>query len=192
MIQAVIFDCFGVLVGQGFDMTWRRAGGDPRTDRQFIEDLLAATNSGFISIDEMVTQACDKLSITPERWAAVVAETEQPDQQLLDYIRDVLKPHFKVAILSNANKGTLERIFTQEQRDVFDTLVVSAEVGHVKPSAEIYELTADRLGVEPSDCVFIDDIQGYCDGAAAVGMASILFRDIEQLKHDLDHVLNHT
>lgn len=192
MIRAIIFDCFGVLVGQGFDATWRRAGGDPDQDREFIEDLLGATNIGHISLDEMIAQACEKLAISPERWEEVVAETEQPDQLLLNYIRDELKPHYKVAVLSNANAGTLERVLSPAQRDIFDTLVVSAEVGHIKPDAAIYELAAQRLGVEPSECVFTDDNQPYCDGAEIAGMKSILFRDVEQFKRDLAAILNHT
>lgn len=192
MIQAILFDCFGVLVGQGFDATWRRAGGDPDRDRAFINDTLNAANAGFITLDEMLTQVCDKLSITTERWMEVTAETERPDQELIDYIRDTLKPQYKVAVVSNAGVGTLERVLTDQQRVVFDAQVVSAEVGHVKPDAEIYRLAAERLGVEPSACVFTDDNQPYCDGAEAVGMKAILFRDSQQFIRDLEAILRHT
>jgi HAD superfamily hydrolase (TIGR01509 family) len=192
MIQAILFDCFGVLVGQGFDATWRRAGGDPDQDRVFINDTLNAANAGFITLDEMLAQVCDKLSITPERWMEVTAETEQPDQGLIDYIRDKLKPRYKVAVVSNAGVGTLERVLTDQQRAVFDAQIVSAEVGHVKPAPEIYQLAAERLGVEPSVCVFTDDNQPYCDGAEAVGMQAILFRDSQQFIRELEMILNHT
>lgn len=192
MIQAILFDCFGVLVGQGFDATWRKAGGNPDHDRQFIEDLLGATNIGIITIDQMIAQVCEKLTITPERWAQVVAETERADQELLDYIRDTLKPRYKVAVVSNANAGTLQRVMSSEQLSVFDALVVSAEVGHVKPDPQIYILAAEKLGVTSADCVFTDDNTPYCDGAEAVGMQSIHFRDKEQFVRDLDMILAHT
>lgn len=192
MIQAILFDCFGVLVGQGFDATWRRAGGDPDQDRAFINDTLNAANAGFITLDEMLAQVCDKLSITPERWMEVTAETERPDQELIDYIRDTLKPRYKVAVVSNAGVGTLERVLTDQQRAVFDAQIVSAEVGHVKPAPEIYQLAAERLGVEPAACVFTDDNQPYCDGAEAVGMQAIQFRDSQQFIRELEAVLHHT
>lgn len=192
MIRAVIFDCFGVLVGQGFDATWRRAGGDPERDRVFIEDLLGTINRGLITLDQMTHQVCDKLQITPERWMRVIAETERPDAALLMYIRDELKPEYRVAVLSNANAGTLERVLDESQRNIFDALVVSAEVGHVKPDPAIYELAAEKLGVEPNECVFTDDNQPYCDGAEMTGMTTILFRDAEQFRRDLSVILHHT
>ncbi|TXG78127.1 HAD family phosphatase [Patescibacteria group bacterium] len=192
MIRAILFDCFGVLVGQGFDATWRRAGGDPDQDRAFIADLLGATNVGVISLDEMTVQVCDKLQITPQQWAEVVAETERADQGLIDYIRDDLKSSYGVAVVSNASAGTLERVLTAEQRAVFDAQVVSAEVGHVKPDPEIYELAARKLGVAPSECVFTDDSLAYCQGAEAVGMQAIQFRDREQFVRDLEAILSHT
>jgi HAD superfamily hydrolase (TIGR01509 family) len=192
MIRAVVFDCFGVLVGQGFDATWRRAGGDPDHDRVFIQDMLGATNVGHITIDHMTAMACQKLGITQTEWFDAIAQTEQPDQQLLDFIATELKPHYGVAVLSNANVGTLERVLTDSQRSVFDALVVSAEVGCVKPQPEIYQLVAERLGVAPEECVFTDDSQAYCDGAAAVGMKTVLFRDREQFQRDLAVQLNHS
>ena len=191
-MQAILFDCFGVLVGQGFDATWRRAGGDPDRDRAFINDTLNAANAGFITLDEMLTQVCAKLSITPERWLEVTAETERPDQKLIDYIRDTLKPRYKVAVVSNAGVGTLERVLTDQQRAVFDAQIVSAEVGYVKPAPEIYQLAAERLGVEPLACVFTDDNQPYCDGAEAVGVKAILFRDSQQFIRELEAILHHT
>jgi len=191
MIRAIVFDCFGVLVGQGFDATWRRAGGDPDKDRKFIEDLLGAANIGYITLEEMTAKVCERLSVSRKQWEAAVVETELPDQTLLDYIRDELKPHYKLAVLSNANAGTLERVLSQAQRDVFDALVVSAEVGHIKPDAEIYLLAAERLGVLPDECVFTDDNVPYCSGADSVGMKSILFRDSKQFKHELTQHLNH-
>lgn len=192
MIRAILFDCFGVLVGQGFDATWRRAGGDPDQDRGFIEDLLGATNIGLISLDDMTTRVCEKLHITPEQWADVVADTERADQELLDYIRVMLKPQYKVAVVSNANAGTLQRVMSPEQLAVFDTLVVSAEVGHIKPDPGIYTLAAEKLGLTSAECVFTDDNTPYCDGAEAVGMQSIHFRDREQFIRELEAILNHT
>jgi putative hydrolase of the HAD superfamily len=191
MIRAVIFDCFGVLVGQGFDATWQRAGGDPDADREFIQDMLGATNTGHITLDDMTTMACQRLSITPRQWFDAVTATEQPDQRLIDYIATELKPRYKVAVLSNANVGTLERVLNDAQRAVFDTLVVSAEVGHIKPQPEIYHLVAERLGVDLDQCVFTDDNQPYCDGAIVAGMQAILFRDISQFQRDLNAILNH-
>jgi epoxide hydrolase-like predicted phosphatase len=60
--------------------------------------------------------------------------------------------------------------------ELFDTVVISAEVGLHKPQPEIYTLAAERLGVEPQACVFVDDLKENCEGAEAVGMTAIRHR----------------
>lgn len=192
MIQAIIFDCFGVLVGQGFNATYARAGGDPARDKAFIKDLLGAASLGVSSSERMVEQVCERLGITPEAWSAAVRAMEQPDTELLDYIQQTLKPQYKVAILSNANVGVLQRKFSQAQLDMFDTIVVSAEEGIIKPDPDIYHLAAERLGVLPSECVFTDDSAGHCQAAAAVGMQAIKYSHFLQFKAELEAILYHT
>jgi putative hydrolase of the HAD superfamily len=61
--------------------------------------------------------------------------------------------------------------------ELFDAVVISAEVALHKPQPEIYLLAAQRLAVEPGDCVFVDDLRENCTGAEAVGMTAILHRD---------------
>lgn len=191
MIRAIVFDCFGVLVGQGFDATYARAGGDPARDKLFIKDLLGAASLGVVSSEQMVGQICTQLNITPTVWAAAVHAMEQPDTELIEYIQQTLKPRYKVAILSNANVGVLQRKFSSAQLDVFDAIVVSAEEGMVKPNPDIYHLTADRLGVEPADCIFTDDSAGHCQAATAVGMTAIHYSHFQQFKTDLETILYH-
>jgi putative hydrolase of the HAD superfamily len=68
-------------------------------------------------------------------------------------------------------------------------MVVSAAIGHVKPDPEAYEITAEKLGVEPSECVFIDDKESFCQAAEAVGMKSVWYREFEQARADLEKLL---
>ena len=55
--------------------------------------------------------------------------------------------------------------------------MISAEVALHKPEPEIYRQSAERLSVEPADCLFVDDLRENCEGAEAVGMTAILHRD---------------
>ena len=190
MIKAVIFDCFGVLVGQGFDATYRQAGGNPDIDRAFIKDLLGATNMGIITPEQMNERVCVQLGISAEAWTNAVLQTQQPDQQLLDFAK-ALKPTYAIGILSNANIGTLGRKFAPEQLTIFDAIVVSADVGMIKPDPEIYRLVAERLGVMPNECVFTDDNNDFCDAARAVGMQAIHYRHFLQFSEELDTLLTH-
>ena len=55
--------------------------------------------------------------------------------------------------------------------------MISGDVGLHKPQPEIYELGAERIGVPPAACVFVDDLRENVAGAEAVGMTAILHRD---------------
>ncbi len=57
--------------------------------------------------------------------------------------------------------------------ELFDGVVISGEVGIRKPAPEIYRLGAERAGVSPEDCVFVDDMPVNLDPGAALGMATV-------------------
>ena len=192
MIKAVIFDCFGVLVGHGFDETYRQAGGDPLKDKDFIEDILGQANLSLVTHEEFHRQVAERLGISVEKWHDIMLQAEQPNQELLTYIES-LRGRYKTGLLSNANAGTIEHRLSQAVLDdCFDKVVVSGEVGLVKPSPEVYALMAERLDVEPADCVFIDDSKMHIEGAVSVGMKGILYRNFGQMKADLESLLADT
>jgi putative hydrolase of the HAD superfamily len=68
---------------------------------------------------------------------------------------------------------------------MFDTIVYSHEVGHLKPEPAIYAVACERLGLEPDEVLFLDDLQVNVDGARAVGMNAITFVNTEQAISDL-------
>ncbi|MFU8839937.1 MAG: HAD family hydrolase [Nitriliruptoraceae bacterium] len=55
----------------------------------------------------------------------------------------------------------------------FDDIVLSGAVGLRKPDPAIYRLAADRLGVAPTACVFVDDLAGNVRAAARLGMGAV-------------------
>lgn len=97
----------------------------------------------------------------------------EPNLQL---VRD-LRASYKLAILSNADLSLRRRL----EGDIgihhlFDDVVCSAEVGMAKPEAGIFLLSAERLGLEPRDCVFVDDLDTNVEAARQAGMQGVLFR----------------
>jgi HAD superfamily hydrolase (TIGR01509 family) len=60
--------------------------------------------------------------------------------------------------------------------DLFDAVVSSAEEGLAKPEAEIYRRAAERIGLSPEACVFVDDAEANVRAAEAVGMRGIVYR----------------
>ncbi|HEV3067076.1 MAG TPA: HAD family phosphatase [Streptosporangiaceae bacterium] len=60
---------------------------------------------------------------------------------------------------------------------MFDVVVISGEVGMRKPEERIFRHAAGLLGLEPAQCVFIDDIEVNVTSAEALGMTAILHHD---------------
>jgi len=73
-----------------------------------------------------------------------------------------------------------------ELGEVFETTIVSGQVGMIKPSVAIYQLLCERAGVSAEDCVFIDDGLHNCIGAKAAGMDAIHFTGPEALRAGLE------
>lgn len=93
----------------------------------------------------------------------------------IDLIRR-LRPAYKTAVLSNAD-STLKRALRESHgiADLFDDIVVSADVGMAKPDARIYALSAQRLDLAPGECVFIDDLPANVEAARDAGMHAVHF-----------------
>jgi putative hydrolase of the HAD superfamily len=91
----------------------------------------------------------------------------------------------KIAVLSNAEAPAIQ-LSRHARYGIFDVVVLSCVVGMAKPEREIYETTAAKLGAHPQGCIFIDDKQAFVDGAAAVGMKGILYRNFEQVEQRLE------
>jgi HAD superfamily hydrolase (TIGR01509 family) len=73
--------------------------------------------------------------------------------------------------------------------ELFDGVVISAEVGMHKPQPEIFALGAERAGVAPEECVFVDDLRENCEGAEAVGMIAVLHRGADSTLPRLEELL---
>ena len=190
MVRAIVFDCYGVLVGHTFWDMYAMAGGDIQKDEQFIAGMLARANSALISEREFAEAIAAQLGITAGAWLAVTNRMEQPNEALFTYIREALKPNYKIGLLSNANRGSVERRLSAAQRALFDSFIVSGEVGCMKPDREIYQRAADDLDVAFSEMVFIDDLQPYVDAAAHYGITALRYRDLLTLKKQLAKVIS--
>ena len=89
----------------------------------------------------------------------------------------------RTALLSNSWGNTYPR---DTWDGMFDDIVISGEVGLRKPEPEIFRLAAGRLGLEPAECVFVDDLQLNVDGALAVGMTAILHTEYDETRRALE------
>lgn len=112
------------------------------------------------------------------------------DQTLLDYLRG-LRPEHKVCLISNAWSGLRAFMTRNKIDDVFDFMVISAEVGLMKPDPRIYLLALEEMGAQPGESVFIDDVLANVEAARSVGMAGIHFTQPQQALDELKKLLDH-
>jgi putative hydrolase of the HAD superfamily len=99
---------------------------------------------------------------------------------LADYLRR-LRPHYQTAILSNSFVGARREEQQRHQvEDMCDLIIYSHEVGVAKPDRRIFELTWQRLGVQPEEMLFLDNAQVHVEAAQACGIQAILFEDTTQ------------
>ncbi len=88
-----------------------------------------------------------------------------------------LKKTHRVSVLSNADRSLRARLDRDHQLlDLFDDVIVSAEVGVAKPAPEIFRMAARRLGLGAEQCVFVDDLDVNVEAARTVGMSAVHFR----------------
>lgn len=87
---------------------------------------------------------------------------------LLEYVRELRGRGYKIGLLSNiATNWIRDAFLTAEEQALFDDMVMSFEVGMVKPDPRIFRLACERLGVEMPQAVLVDDIDRYCAAAEA-------------------------
>lgn len=86
-------------------------------------------------------------------------------------------------LLSNSWANDYPREMWQ---DMFDVVVISGEVGLRKPEPEIFRLTTDRLGLQPQQCVFVDDLKHNIAAAAALGWVGVHHVTYEQTAQELE------
>lgn len=188
-IKAIIFDCFGVLIG---DVIRSKANEIGATNPQRAEEVFAilrAADRGIISRHEGVESLSDLFGISYEEMEKLLAQGEVRNEALISRIPE-LKQHYKVGLLSNvASRDWVEDRFGEKLEIYFDRVVVSGEVGSIKPEPEIYYVAAESLGVKPEECVMIDDIERNIDGARAVGMKGIVYLTADQVISDLHTLL---
>jgi putative hydrolase of the HAD superfamily len=195
-IRAVFFDLGGVILRTEYQAPRMRLAerlGMEYEDlvRLVFESETSRTASlGAISEDEHWDAVARRLK-RPQEVAAIRDEFfagDVLDHTLIHFIRS-LRPRHKTGLISNAWSGLRAYIAHQKFEDAFDNLTISAEIGVMKPKAEIYLLALEQLGVRPNEALFVDDFIENVDGARAVGMTAIHFRDPESATEELNRLL---
>jgi putative hydrolase of the HAD superfamily len=182
--HGLIVDYGGVLttdVFASFRAFCEAEGLPPETVRdRFRQDpeareLLAGLETGALAAAEFEPRFAALLEVRSERLIERLFGGMEPDEAMLDGVRAARRDGVRTALLSNS-WGDATTYDPALLRELFDAWVISGEVGLRKPDPAIYALAAERLGLAPAACVFVDDLPGNLKPARAIGMATVLHR----------------
>jgi putative hydrolase of the HAD superfamily len=113
-----------------------------------------------------------------------------PNRKMIDYMRDLKRRGYKLAICTNNVREWEERWRSMLPVDeIFDVVVDSAFVGVRKPELRIYEITLERLGVSPGCALLVDDIELNCIAARELGLGAVWFQSTEQAIEEIELAL---
>ncbi len=98
-----------------------------------------------------------------------------PVPAMYDTIRTLRGAGFGIALLSNS--WGCQEYPRADFPELFDTVVISGEIGMRKPEEAIFLHAAQTLGLTPQECVFIDDIEANINAAVACGMTGVLHKE---------------
>jgi putative hydrolase of the HAD superfamily len=111
-------------------------------------------------------------------------EQMRPNAALIQLMKR-LNGHYGFGLLSNGGQGELAALDRDGVAKLFDAVVMSQAVGYFKPEAEMYRLCAQRLEVNPAQCLFVDDSPDNLEGARRVGMQTVRYRQFGEIPDEL-------
>ena len=199
VIRAVFWDLGGVLVRthdwSGRSRWEKRVGLLPHELERIVfrGEMGVRATLGQADVDDVWTWVLQQLKLPESERDALSRDFfsgDRVDEKLVEFIRS-LRPAYKMGMISNAWPNLRQWIENEWYiADAFDHIVISAEVGIAKPDPRIYHLALDGMGVAADEAVFIDDFEENIDGAGAVGMHAIHFKDPKQATSDLRNLLD--
>jgi len=202
--QAVVFDLGGVVFGSPFEHfdTYERAAGLPAGSvrrviaRSSEHGAWAALERGELTMPAFCAAldgeaAAEGIAIDAAEIMALIGRGIGARPEMLTAITRIRERGLRTGALTNNwpggdGNGTPPGL---RSLTVFDVVVESAVEGMRKPDPRIYALTCERLGVAPTDTVFLDDIGANLKPARAMGMTTIKVDDPARALRDLEALL---
>lgn len=115
-------------------------------------------------------------------------DKSQIDWDLVDYV-DSLKGKYKIHMLTDAidlDNGNSEWFGSITKH--FENIYRSFEIGYKKPNKEAFLHVLKKIGSEPEECIFVDDLKTNVDAAKELGINGIIYKNLGQLKKDLERL----
>jgi putative hydrolase of the HAD superfamily len=157
-----------------------------RGDRAF-RDALIAFEEGKIEEPEFERRFGALLGVEHTSLIDRLFAQVGPDMAMLAAVRNARAAGIRTGLISNSwGTRRYDRALLEE---LFDGVVISGEVGMRKPASEMYRLGAERTGVAPQACVYVDDLPFNLPPAQELGMATVHHVDTAATIAELERLL---
>lgn len=192
MVKNIIFD-FGQVLVRFVPYEIASCYVENEDDRRLLEPVVFdrkywdRQDAGTITNDEMIAAVCADLPAHLHKVAADIVHTWiyhiPPIPGMEDLLVQLKGAGKHLYLLSNIGKTFIEKKDEFPILSHFDGCVFSADVGIIKPAREIFECLCNRYGLNPAECVFIDDLAANVAAAKSYGIHALqFFGDPKELK----------
>jgi 2-haloacid dehalogenase len=191
-IKAIVFDFGNVLLEWNPRYVYQRFfPNDPEGMERFLEEvnfmewnLLQDQGRPFSEGVAILSREFPHYSYLiqayHDHWTESLGESLTGSVEIM---KELKQAGYLLYGLSNWSAETFPHV--RQKHDFFnllDDMVISGQVGHVKPHPEIFQILLDRIGRPAQECLFIDDALANIHQAQKMGFATILFRSPEDLR----------
>lgn len=190
-----VFDLGGVLIDWNPRYLYRKLfNGDERAMEHFLANICAPSWNLQQDAGRSFAEGCASLkAVHPDAAHLIDAWFERYDEMLagpiqgtVDLLGDLRRQGVPLYALSNWSAETFPVARKRfEFLKWFDGIMLSGDVGLVKPDPKIYHLFLKTFALNPAHAIYVDDLEPNVRSAAAVGMRGILFTDPAALRTDL-------
>ena len=198
MIKAIIFDFGRVISAQKPSSLFRsyedELGLEPGTINFIMFDSEAWQEAlvGRKTVEEFWYEIGPELGLNSSDEVDAFRHRYHADEAINEGVLDLihrLHGNYKLAVLSNSPPGLSQWLSDWKLLNFFEVVFCSGDEGIAKPDPNAFELTLERLGVEPDEAVFIDDTREHVEAAQKLGLQGILFTTAEELEKELARLL---
>lgn len=180
MIKVVLFDFYGVFLPDAYN-AWLTKNNLKREG--VFADVVNELDRGDISEADFLGRLSALTNQQVERIDIHGARTEL-NAPLVELLYE-LKPHYTIGLLSNASRKLRAKLDDLKLTPLFDTILISSEIGYAKPSHEAFRFAIEQFGVPASEIVFIDDNDRNIEAAREDGLLTMHYTDVPSLREAL-------
>lgn len=179
MYKAIIFDFFGVLRTDPYK-TWLKKRGQPR-EGGYLE-ASQKMDRGEIDTQQFLARLGELTGESPEKIFRDMEAATEVNYDVIAIIDELREKGYVLGLLSNAPSAFIRDLLRQyDLEKYFDHIVVSSEVGLIKPEPEIFQHTLRRMNSIAGETIFIDDSEKNVRAGESLGIQGIVFVSADEL-----------